>query len=545
MIREVLKQLTMSEQRNLHRAGDFIFFAGVLLISFSLPLWNLGMSLGQFAMAGGWLMAADLKGRVSKAIRQPVFWVLTALFLLHITGLWNTEDMTYAGRDLRVKLPLLLMPLLFAAGPPLTLRQIRVAFVFLIAGVLLSTGAGMAAKAGLLHLKITGYRQLSLFISHIRLSLLINVSMAVMLYLALTTTGRILKLLCALFMAWCIGFLILLQSVTGFMLLGILLFAVAFYLLFQSKRTVLRLTAFLLLCAVSLAGGKVYHILFVESIREIAIDDKDLRSHTALGNPYRNEWGRKDIEQGRYVWLQYNEQEMDTAWRLRSKQGLWDQDQKGNMQLVTLMRYLTYMGYSKDAEGVGKLTREEIRWIEQGNPYPEAVHQKNNIITRLYELAGEYRNYYYNDYSSGQSLAQRLEYWKTAQWIIRKFPFTGVGTGDVPQAFQQAYLERESSLGPEWRLRAHNQYLTMAVAFGWPGLLLFVFILIYCFWIALKRTDLLYLAFLIIAAGSFLNEDTLETQAGVTFFAFLNGLLLYSSLQRGCGGKSQAAEEGL
>ncbi|MBP7245000.1 MAG: hypothetical protein KBA99_06790, partial [Bacteroidia bacterium] len=80
----------------------------------------------------------------------------------------------------------------------------------------------------------------------------------------------------------------------------------------------------------------------------------------------------------------------------------------------------------------------------------------------------------------------------------------------------------------EWRLRAHNQYLSFGVAFGWPGLLFFIFVLLFAVRFAFQQQNYIYIAFLIIAMGSFFNEDTLETQAGVTFFAFLNSVFLWS-----------------
>jgi hypothetical protein len=106
-----------SELKIVHRIGAAIFFFGMILTAFSMPLWNLGMSLGQFTMAGGWLLATNLKSRLHFATKQTIFWLLVGLFLMHIMGLWNTTDFKYAMKDITVKLPLLLMPLLIAAGP--------------------------------------------------------------------------------------------------------------------------------------------------------------------------------------------------------------------------------------------------------------------------------------------------------------------------------------------------------------------------------------------------------------------------------------------
>lgn len=512
---------------SIHRAGEMIFFAGAMLIAFSLPLWNLGMSLGQFVMAGGWLLAGNLRERLRRAVHQPVFWLLLALFFIHVTGLWNTADMKYAMKDIRVKLPLLLMPLLFAAGPLLTVRQLRIILFSLLAGVLISTLSGFAAYQQVFGMTVSNYRDLSLFISHIRLSLLIDVSIVVAVYFSVTSASLPVKVLMAGFILWCCYFLLLLQSITGMLLLGALLGGGLVYAFLTAPRLYLRVISAVFFLTMGYAGWKLYDFVFIQSIREVEINTSELKAFTARGNAYKNDWSRKDMENGRYVWLQYNDLEMDTAWMKQSKQRVWDNDARGNMQLVTLMRYLTYMGYSKDAEGVNKLSDNDVKMIEAGWPTPEQEARRSSVIYRIEELADEYRNYYFNNYSSGHTLAQRLEYWKTAVWILSKNPLSGVGTGDVPDAFQQAYIERNSSLEHRWRLRAHNQYLSLAVAFGWPGLLLFVTILFITLRLAIQRRDLLFLAFLIIAIGSFFNEDTLETQAGVTFYAFLNGMLLF------------------
>ena len=125
-------------------------------------------------MAGAWLIAADLPGRVKSLVRQPFFWLVSGLFFLHLLGLWNTEDFTYGMKDIRVKLPLLLMALMFAGGPVLTEKEYRSVFFALLTGVLISTGYGFATFAGWTHLPVNDYRDYSHFISHIRLSLLID-----------------------------------------------------------------------------------------------------------------------------------------------------------------------------------------------------------------------------------------------------------------------------------------------------------------------------------------------------------------------------------
>ncbi len=497
-----------------------------------MPLWNLGMSLGQFTMAGGWLLAGNLKSRLQFANKQTIFWLYVGLFLMHVLGLWNTTDFKYAMKDIIVKLPLLLMPLLIAAGPQLTVKQVRILFHFLFLGVLVSTITGWATYQGWTGKEVHDFRDLSVFISHIRLSLLMDVCIVMSLYYANESKSILVKIGYVAFMSWCVYFLILLQSITGILLLVISFTVAILYFGFMNKNNGVKMATSIFLLMVLFAGWKSYDAIFVQSIQSYEEEANSKLNFTARGNVYQNDWSRQDVEEGRLVWRQYSECEMDTAWMARSSQRVWDLDQQSHMQLVTLMRYLTFKNLSKDAAGIQQLSEEDVLLIERGFPTSEAVEGRNSIQYRLKELASEYRNYHFSNDANGHSLAQRLEYWKASKNIIQKYPLTGVGTGDVPDAFKEMYNEINSNLAKEWRLRAHNQYLSFGVAFGWPGLLFFIFVLIFSVRYASQQQNYIYLAFLLIAIGSFFNEDTLETQAGVTFFAFLNSIFLWGKSSR-------------
>jgi hypothetical protein len=84
-----------------------------------------------------------------------------------------------------------------------------------------------------------------------------------------------------------------------------------------------------------------------------------------------------------------------------------------------------------------------------------------------------------------------------------------------------------SPLTAEWRLRSHNQFLAIGTAFGIIGLIWFLIALFYPLFLKEYRIDYFYFLFIVIAVLSMLTEDTLESQAGVTFFAFFNSLFLF------------------
>jgi len=128
---------------------------------------------------------------------------------------------------------------------------------------------------------------------------------------------------------------------------------------------------------------------------------------------------------------------------------------------------------------------------------------------------------------SGHSLIQRWAFLRTGLHIYQHYGVSGVGIGDVSDAFEWAYDDLNSPLQESFRLRAHNQYLTFLIAGGPLNLILFLGILA-ALLPRLGSGSALYstpaLLFCVILSLSCLTEDTLETQAGVTFAGFLIGL---------------------
>ena len=87
---------------------------------------------------------------------------------------------------------------------------------------------------------------------------------------------------------------------------------------------------------------------------------------TINGNDYLHFPERKDIENGRLVWMYICEDEMIKAWNDRSSLDYNGKDKKGQDLRFTLIRYVTSAGLRKDSVGVSKLTVGDILNIENG-----------------------------------------------------------------------------------------------------------------------------------------------------------------------------------
>ena len=112
--------------------------------------------------------------------------------------------------------------------------------------------------------------------------------------------------------------------------------------------------------------------------------------------------------------------------------------------------------------------------------------------------------------------------------MIRSHPLFGTGTGDLKAAYQAEYERMGTQLLPEFRLRAHNQYLAVTAALGLVGLVVFLWVWTYPVFVFGKEKGLLFQAAWLITSISMLTEDTFETQAGATFAALFISLFLFA-----------------
>ena len=217
--------------------------------------------------------------------------------------------------------------------------------------------------------------------------------------------------------------------------------------------------------------------------------------------------------------------ECDSAWANRSTIPLTGVDHRGQELRATLYRYLTSKGKHKNYRTVSALTDDEVRLIEGGQ---SSVIVTSGFRKKIREIVFEYVCAEIGLNPNGHSVYPRMIYWNTGLSIFKDNVIFGVGTGDVPDAYKAKYIEVDSPLLEENRLRAHNQLITLFVAFGLVGgVLCLLSILLPIRIIELNKT--LLALFGIVAVVSFFSDDTFETQAGVTFFAFFYCMVTFQS----------------
>lgn len=500
----------------LYQQLKYPIVVGLMLFGLVFSKWFL--TVAEFLLVLAVFTDSNSRKRLLHSFTSPLVLSLTALFLLHAIGLLWTDDLGYAAKDLKNKVPILFFPILFFAAGTLKADTARKLLLLFAAMVLL-----LPVLTTIYHLlypnsgNVVAYGQ-----SHIRFSLLICLAIFFILFFR-NQSGKIIKVASIPAIGLLLYFLFKLESFTGYIVGFLMLFFVP--VLFWKKIKSVLIRTLILAMPIAITAVAIWGYLNVKNNCYPTLEKVDytkLDKMSAQGSLYSFDKNIHLSENGHEIYIYIAEKEMISAWNKRSSHKLESsQYNKTNI----LMRYLTSKGLRKDSMGVYALSDNDIRNIEKG--YTNFLQpQFDPYRDRIYRFLWELSVYHENNDPSGHSLTQRFEYWKAALRIIEKHPFFGTGTGDISNAFKTEYDLMQSKLKPEFRLRAHNQFLSITVAFGLFGLLVFIYVLLSPFVLKKIPNIRLYSGFIFIFLLSLLNEDTLETQVGVTFYALFNSFLL-------------------
>lgn len=127
----------------------------------------------------------------------------------------------------------------------------------------------------------------------------------------------------------------------------------------------------------------------------------------------------------------------------------------------------------------------------------------------------------YNPIYGGEARADR---WFCAVELIKERPLIGYGTGSEKEVLMQKYHKYNLQNAIENNYDAHNQYLAFFIKSGILGVLCFLLIILYGFYIAFRSKNFLYLSFMILFSVTCITENVLESNKGIFFFAFFNAV---------------------
>lgn len=498
----------------------YLLTFGLCVLAFGVPLNKVVMSVTMMFLALIFLLEGEYKSKIKRLVSNKAFLLLSAFFLLHIIGLLWTTDTAYAWHDIKVKLPIIIIPIIIIAKPPKNSQHLAYILIAFIASTFITSVLNFAFYQNWIgNIEYDDIRGLSLFGSHIRYAVIVTMSIAILLSFLKHKKFRWLTIL---LIVWFTFYTLYSQVLSGVITLFVVYTFYSFLLIWKKWK----LIAFTYIGLIFI-GSIIILIWIFKPININKSDYQNLPLKTAEGNLYNHNFDKITVETKEPTNIYVCEIELQRDWPKYSNLPIDSLDLVGQPLKKTLIRYLSSKRLHKDAEGLKQLSKKEIRDIEMGH----ASVYDEGIMARIYGIKHQLNNI---KSPNNHSILERLEYWKVGISILKKNWLIGVGTGDIQDAFTQEYQDLNSLLEVENRHRTHNMYLTVFITFGIGGLLIFCWMIINFLSFNIKHKQLIGVLFILISIVSFIPEDSLETQTGVTLFALFYGLysIAYTSQSR-------------
>lgn len=499
----------------------YILFIG--LIAFGLSMGKSLMSIGVIAISANWILEGNFKNKW-QTLKERKYLPLLFLgfFLIHIIWGLFSDDPAVIFDDLRRKLPFLALPLTIGTSQKFTQKEFNSILQLFVVGLICSAGVGYYKY---FTNDYENYRDLSRFVSHIRLGLFLGFGIGITSYLFSNTENK-LKWGYLFILMYFLFFIKILGSGTGYIAgsLAIILAAVA--IARKSKKRWIYYASLSVIPLISmLAFGKIYFEYLALTTPRDGVLEKPPK-YTAQLNLYEHYPEIRIYENGYPLYMNYCPIEIEKGWNAVSTIPIDSLDKKGQLIQGTVLRYMTSKGLMKDAEGIAQLTQQDIQNIENG--ISSIVPPKTGLEARIQETLLEYQMFLNDMNPNGHSLVQRLYYLQAGWNLFKMHPMFGVTIGDEETVYLDYYASVESPLDLDKRLRAHNQFLSFLVCFGAVGFLIIMMLFIYP--ITSSKITMLSVLFLLITTIGFFADDMLNRQAGVTFVALFYSLFYLSDL---------------
>ncbi len=512
---------------------NYIFTISLFGVCVGLPFNKIVLSVSGMLLALNWIIEGRFKDKYFVIKQQKVGLLLSVLFFFLVAALLYSDNVSYGLDDLRIKLPLLLFPVVILSSPALEKRI----YLYLLLCFVLAVFIVTAVNYGVFVWKndaLLDAREMSLFGSHIRLSLLVSFALfttfyliwdAVLLRKYFEKSTKTIKLILFVMVLWFLFYTQKAEVLTGYFTVFLCTLITFFWIFVNHWKRKKRIVLFSLLMAFAIS------LLFIFwnalPIPKEKLDKANLPMYSMDGGLYSHDTISSIMENGHYIHYFVCKEEIEDSWRVAKGSDLTNEHRD---LFPVIIRYMTSKGLKKDAKGFSQLTDQDLKNIE--NEIPSAVYAKGGIRASLARVNMELQKHLERADPNGSTIQQRFEYWKAGANIITKNPILGVGVGDVQDVFNLEYDKMNSTLIKENRLHTHQQYMTFWIAGGVLLFLIFVLHIVTIFYLSLQSRSFLLFIFAFICAFSYFFEDTLETQVGATMVAFFTSILLKNEINR-------------
>jgi O-antigen ligase len=147
-----------------------------------------------------------------------------------------------------------------------------------------------------------------------------------------------------------------------------------------------------------------------------------------------------------------------------------------------------------------------------------------------------FRDRFFNDLkddisqsSNGDITDPRLSRWKVAAELISKSPVIGYGSGAEIGLLKNGYFDKKLYNSFLNNLNAHNEYLSILLATGIWGLMVYLTSLYYGFKNAMASNDVIYLTFILLIVIVSLSESVFDVDKGTMFYGLFFSFFVFTN----------------
>lgn len=508
----------------------YIYISALLVMACALPYSLFAVNVCLITLFSNWVLEFGWKEKIKRFKGDPTLWAFLLIYISVLISFFYSENHIRANREVRMWLPMLIIPIVVATSQPLQKREFKAVLLFFSLSISYTTFEGLYTFISRFEQIGQNVRFLSPYILHIRLSILINIAIFSLWYLSINKSffnSVLIRIMLFTLSIWFIVFLLILQSVTGIVIFVIVSILLLLWFAFQSKNNLAKyslatcfLLSFILLVSyITLEVSRYYS--------RTSINLANLPQKTINGNSYRHDTLNKQYENSHLVWINISDVELDRGWQRISKLDFNGKDKAGNNLAMTTIRYLASKGLTKDSIGLSKLDSVDVRLIENGVSSVIYRDHKIGFYPRFYQLLWEIDMYQTFGTISGSSVVQRFIFLKSTWEVIKSNFFFGVGVGDAKDELFKYYKDNIPNLRPQSWKSTHNQYLYTWLNSGIIGLTMFLFGFLFPFIFKKMYQHLLPFTFMMILLISMFSIETFERFLGTSFIALFYSIFIF------------------
>ena len=102
-----------------------VYFYLLILLAISLPFSVYTTSMFMFQLATNWVLEGRYVEKWKRAAGNRALQLFLVIFILHLVGLLWSSDLAYGLKVVKIKLPLLALPVIIATSPSLDMLRVR------------------------------------------------------------------------------------------------------------------------------------------------------------------------------------------------------------------------------------------------------------------------------------------------------------------------------------------------------------------------------------------------------------------------------------